>query len=690
MPAHPRAHRRPRGVLATLAAVASATALLLGAPAAADPACVPDGSTQVQVVLPELADVGPLTVGLVARDSCGAFDPGFAGAVELLLVQVDGRTTEPGVVEFEAQDEGEVRVEVLAPRTGLVHVVALDATSGEELGWETVLVGPPGGEPVLDGFELSTVGGVYRASGAVVDPDEPAGWRSVSVVVDVTPVRRVDAAHFFPPWDDAPDAVGAAHGFDVELVLPTGRHAVCLVVTDVVRGGQGTRPHTLRCDVVQGPPPAGVAGGYDGLYRVPAGVVAAGWAVDPGAPGGVALVQTATGYTFPGGRTFAPTGWVPAVTVTGSRPDVAARYPDLGADHGFVSDSVGAGHGTVVEVCVRAGGTGLGCRSTTLRRSPVGALDQVSPAAGGALVRGWALDEDTYAPASVHVQVDGRPAVALQASRHRADLAAAFGPGAGGLVPGYGGGRGFEGVVPMAAGRHTVCAYAIDVAAHLGSSNTALGCREVVVPDGSPLGRVDAVVPAPGGVVLRGWAADPDAPTTPLAVHVYRDGAGAAVVRADAARPDLLALEGGRFGSRHGFAATVPTGERARLCTYALNLGAGGTRTLECRLVTRSLVPSGALDAVARVGAGVVEARGWALDPDVAAPIGVHAYVDGRFAAAARADAARDDVARAHPGWGAGHGYAVRVPAAAGAQVCLYGLNAGAGTSSTLLGCRTA
>nr|WP_249420023.1 S8 family serine peptidase [Rhabdothermincola salaria] len=97
--------------------------------------------------------------------------------------------------------------------------------------------------------------------------------------------------------------------------------------------------------------------------------------------------------------------------------------------------------------------------------------------------------------------------------------------------------------------------------------------------------------------------------------------------------------------------------------------------------------PFGSLDVVSG-GPGSVRVAGWALDPDTAASIDVHVYVDGR-GYPLRADRSRSDVGAAFPGYGSAHGFSVSVPASGGShQVCAYAINVGSGGNS-LLGCRT-
>ncbi|MDH3706587.1 MAG: N-acetylmuramoyl-L-alanine amidase [Acidimicrobiia bacterium] len=97
--------------------------------------------------------------------------------------------------------------------------------------------------------------------------------------------------------------------------------------------------------------------------------------------------------------------------------------------------------------------------------------------------------------------------------------------------------------------------------------------------------------------------------------------------------------------------------------------------------------PIGSLDRV-DVRDNAVVAHGWALDRDGSAPIMVHVYIDGEFAASTLADERRSDVGAAH-GFGNYHGFAVRARVSDGRhRVCVVGINDGPG-SNTTLGCRT-
>jgi uncharacterized membrane protein len=98
--------------------------------------------------------------------------------------------------------------------------------------------------------------------------------------------------------------------------------------------------------------------------------------------------------------------------------------------------------------------------------------------------------------------------------------------------------------------------------------------------------------------------------------------------------------------------------------------------------------PVGTVDS-ATGGPGTVTVNGWAYDPNaLTTSITVHVYVDGTFATALTANAARPDVGAAYPGVGPSHGYTGSVAADPGARtVCVYGINIGAGATNPLLGC---
>jgi hypothetical protein len=104
--------------------------------------------------------------------------------------------------------------------------------------------------------------------------------------------------------------------------------------------------------------------------------------------------------------------------------------------------------------------------------------------------------------------------------------------------------------------------------------------------------------------------------------------------------------------------------------------------------VTVGTRPGGRVDTLQLVSGGA-RIRGWTIDPNTAAPLRVHYYLNGVAMAGVTADKARPDVGAAHPGWGPNHGFDdVLTGVQAGDEVCAYAINDGPG-GNPLLGCRS-
>lgn len=192
---------------------------------------------------------------------------------------------------------------------------------------------------------------------------------------------------------------------------------------------------------------------------------------------------------------------------------------------------------------------------------------------------------------------------------------------------------------------------------------------------GSPEGQLDTVTGlSPGQIGLTGWTLDPDAPTSPTAVHVYLDGpAGtgsfAGVATAAVQRDDVASARPGA-GANHGYAFSLtglPPGQRM-VYVYAINaFGGGGNPLIGSRSVTIPSTPGGtpegSLDEAFGTVRGSVRLRGWTLDPDASTlATDVHIYLDGhaglgRFVGSTPADRNRPDIDAARPGAGPAHGF---------------------------------
>jgi hypothetical protein len=412
-----------------------------------------------------------------------------------------------------------------------------------------------------------------------------------------------------------------------------------------------------------------------GMYESAAAVTGdrirlTGWTVDPDSTAPINV------HVYVDGR------GIGAYVANGTRPDVAQALPAWGPAHGFdIPLVVSTG---VHDVCVYAINVGspaanpsLGCRTVDTRGLPLGNVESAVISEGKAVVTGWALDPDTSDPIDVHVYVNGAGAGATTANGSRPDVGAAY--------PGSGSSHGFRVTVPLQAGLNQVCVFGINVPGP--AVNPEIGCASLdlkVLPFG--------YVAAAGGadsVTVDGWAADPES-TAPIDVHVYIDGSIAVTRTADIPRPDVQAAIPGT-GPKTGYSIRLPASAGTHeICVYAINVGLGGVNPkLACGTVEVGVPPVGHLDDVSASGA-VVRMRGWALDPDVADPIDVHVYADGKGTPTViRADASRPDVGAAFPGYGDGHGFDATMTLSPGQHsVCAYAINVHGGTGvNPVLGC---
>jgi spore germination protein YaaH len=312
--------------------------------------------------------------------------------------------------------------------------------------------------------------------------------------------------------------------------------------------------------------------------------------------------------------------------------------------------------------------------------NPFGNLEGAVLWPGGVRVRGWAIDPNSTDGINVDLYADGKFLERVMANGDRPDV--------GNIYFAYGTTHGFDTVLSLPAGQHTICAYGINVAA--GDSNPKLGCMPATVPTNNPVGHFESTSGGAGVLTVGGWALDPDT-AAPIDVHVYVDGRWAGMTTASGNRPDVGAAYAG-WGAAHGFTTSVNvSGGTHKVCIYGINVGLGTSNPqLGCATVTVSSGnPFGNVEA-ATASPGALTVRGWTIDPNTANPIAVAVYVDGRLLTNATANAARPDVAAVYPWAGANHGFSVTANASAGThQVCVYGINTGPGDANPVLGCKT-
>ena len=458
------------------------------------------------------------------------------------------------------------------PRHGFDATVA--ASGGRrEVCVRAVHRGPDAGSRTTLGCRTVVLSGSAEGNLEVVGPAGPgkvrvAGWAHdpdttgpVDVHVYVDGVGRANVRADRPRPDVAAAlGIGPNHGFDLVLDVGGGTHEVCVHAINVGAGDN----RLLGCRQVDAGNHLGV---LESLRAQPGAIRVAGWVLD------VDTTAPVDVHVYVDGRGAAN---VPADR---PRPDVAAAVPGAGPATGFdLTLPVAAGDHRVAVFAINEAGGGsttlMAERTVVVGGDPIGVVEAVQARPGALRVTGWAVDPDTPAAIDVHVYVDGVGRANVVADVPRPDVARA--------VPGAGAGHGFDVTVPVPAGAHQVCVYAINVGT--GRTSPLLGCRSVVT-GGSPVGRIDDVRQVPGGLRVTGWALDPDT-ADPVDVHLYVDGVGRANVVASVARPDIAQAFRG-WGEAHGFDATIPLAPGGHeVCAFAINAGAGATTSLGCRQAT--------------------------------------------------------------------------------------------------------
>jgi len=318
--------------------------------------------------------------------------------------------------------------------------------------------GPPRGS-----YDLAAMTGLGKVlvRGWALDPDTVDPVR-IDFYADGHGLTSVQADGVRPDIAAAYPMYGAKHGFQTTLNLAGGTHSICAFAINIAGGGNtllGCRTVTL--------PTGSPKGAVDAAtVTAPGQVQLRGWALDPDVADSVRIDVYVDGK----GAT--------SVQATDNRPDIARLFPLYGADHGFHTTLKLAGgtHSICLFAINIAGGgnTLLGCHTVTLPTgSAYGSFDSVRAVGPGQVeARGWAIDPDTADPVRVDFYVDGKGAASVTAGNDRADIAKLF--------PMYGSAHGFDATFSAPSGKHTVCAYAINVGG--GAASTQLACLAVTVP----------------------------------------------------------------------------------------------------------------------------------------------------------------------------------------------------------------
>ncbi len=165
--------------------------------------------------------------------------------------------------------------------------------------------------------------------------------------------------------------------------------------------------------------------------------------------------------------------------------------------------------------------------------------------------------------------------------------------------------------------------------------------KQNVSSNQTPIGCVDSVTGGTESVTVRGWAYDPDSPSTSIDVHVYIGGQVgtssvlyAVPIQASTYRSDVNAVYG--ISGNHGFECTIDLsgmGISGTKTVYIYAIDTGGGTNPEIGQGSATIVanktPVGCLDSVTSSN-GTLTVTGWAYDPDASSSsISVHVYVGG-------------------------------------------------------------
>jgi hypothetical protein len=244
-----------------------------------------------------------------------------------------------------------------------------------------------------------------------------------------------------------------------------GPHEVCAYAINKNAGNDNTR---IGCHTVNVPEALwNPLGSLDSATVSGRAVTLSGWALDLDLP-----VDPVKVHLYVNGR------WGGEITANATRVDVGNAFPGTGSEHGFKTtlELAGGQH----QICAYVINTGFGsanseagCRTVSVSPAawnPFGSFDGVSATDRVLTVSGWLIDPDIpRSPATVHVYVDGAWGGLQAASVNRTDVGNAF--------PWAGPAHGYALKIPVPAGRHEVCVYAINAGA--GNANPLLACRTV-------------------------------------------------------------------------------------------------------------------------------------------------------------------------------------------------------------------
>jgi hypothetical protein len=394
-------------------------------------------------------------------------------------------------------------------------------------------------------------------------------------------------------------------------------------------------------------------GNVEAISYTPTGVSISGWAADPDA-----RMSTIKVAVFANGtrQVIAPADGLRVTPTAAERP--------YGNHHGYNLALPIATNGSynfcVYGVNIGSGnGAWLGCLQRTVNHSPSGAVDPIYAVGNGQFsISGSAVDPNSTAPIAVAILADQQRIGWLTANQA------------------IHGGHGFMATLPIAQGRHTVCADAVNVGP---GANVIFGCQTFTIDD-SPVGGFTALAQISNGIVVEGWSSDPNSPN-PVQVTASIDGNTLG---------SMTANRGGYTHPNHNFAArfAVAAGGTRTVCLTATNIGPGSSRAVACQDITLNFDPSAAIAHAIQSRPGVgpgpgVTVMGWAADPDTTNPIQIAVTADGHALGTVTANLASSPTP--------GHGYyaSFALPTNGEHTICVKGVNVGSGDTNAPATCST-
>jgi hypothetical protein len=192
-------------------------------------------------------------------------------------------------------------------------------------------------------------------AGWAFDVDTPTAPTAIHAYVDGRWAGAYTADASRPDVGAAFPGIGDQHGFQIPIDVPSGRHDVCLYL---INTGHGTTNPLLGCrSLTVDPAYWNPFGNLDSVVTDGSVATVSGWVIDPDVPTAGVVMHVYVDGTY---RT--------QFTATAPRPDVAAVYPNAGADHGYTADvAVGPGQHKVCVYAINIGGGSTnplaGCRT---------------------------------------------------------------------------------------------------------------------------------------------------------------------------------------------------------------------------------------------------------------------------------------------------------------------------------------